>query len=242
MGAGKIEAGEVRYMEGSTTCIGYEAYPAKGTKNPSVVLVVQDWNGLDEYEQRRCRELAELGYYAFAIDVYGGYRPKTPAENGAEAGKYYQDPALFLRRLKAGYDTALATKMGPINKKSIGAIGYCFGGKAVLEMARAGWDLKSVVSFHGALAPFSPAEPGKVKAKILVCHGAIDPFVPEKDVNAFKAEMAIAKVDMKFIAYPGAVHAFTIPSNAPVSSGAAYNEAADKGSWTEMKAWFKATL
>ena len=241
-GLRQIEAREVRYHEGQTLCVGYEAFPAKSNGKVPVVLVVHDWNGIDEYEQRRCRELASLGYYAFAIDVYGGYRPKTAAENGAEAGKYYKDPALFLRRLKAGYDTAVQTKSAEVNTAKVAAIGYCFGGKAVLEMARAGFNLKSIVSFHGALATTTPAEPGKVKGRILVCHGAEDPFVPTKDVDAFKAEMSIAKVTYKFVAYPGAVHAFTVPSNAPKSSGAAYNASADKQSWEEMNKWFRATL
>lgn len=237
--------GQVDYMAGATKCQGYLAYDlAKQGKRPGI-LIVHDWNGIDTYEEGRAVQLAKMGYVAFCADIYGkGVRPKTVQENGQLAGKYKGDRKLFRERLQAALDEL---KKDPnVDPTKVVAIGYCFGGTGVLEMARAGMDVKGVVSFHGGLdaAPGFEANAARpesngiaVKAKVLVCHGADDPFVPPAQVEAFKKEFATA--DMEFVAYPGAVHAFTEPhAGNDNTTGAAYNKAADEGSWAKMKAFF----
>ena len=217
---------------------GYRARPGHDRKVP-LIFVVHDWNGIDDYEQGRARQLAELGYAAFAIDVYGqGVRPKPGPEASAEASKYYRDNALFRKRLTAGFEAGL--KSADIYPNRVGVMGYCFGGAAALEMARMGTAAKGFVSFHGGLKTSKPAEPNIIKGRILVLHGSDDPFVPKADVEAFTLEMNKVKADWKMISYPDAVHAFTEPSaGSNKASGAAYNEAADKQSWLDMQAFWR---
>lgn len=235
---GAIKTETVEYKDGTTVLEGFVAYDDANDKPRPGVLVIHDWTGLQDYAKRRTTMLAELGYVAFAADVYGkGVRPTDPKDASAEASKYRNDPALFHRRLTLALD---ALKQNPrVDKSKLAALGYCFGGQAAIEIARSGAELKGVVSFHGALKPLTPIAAGGVKAKILVCHGADDPFVKPLEVDAFKAEMEKAKADMKFVAYPGAVHSFTKKEagNDP-SKGQAYNEKADLDSWAEMRKFF----
>lgn len=225
--------GQVDYMSGDTKCQGYLAYDmAKSGKRPGV-LIVHDWNSIDAYEEGRAMQLAKMGYVAFCADIYGkGVRPKTPQESGQLAGKYKNDRQLYRERLSAAL---AALKDDPnVDPTKIAVIGYCFGGTGALEVARAGMDVKGVVSFHGGLDASTGFEAGPMIAQVLVCHGADDPFVPAAQVEAFKKEFANAT--MEFVSYPGAVHSFTEPNagNDP-SKGAAYNKAADEGSWAKMK-------
>ncbi len=227
----------IEYTQGDTTLEGYLAYPDdKSTAAKPGVIVVHEWMGLNDYAKSRADQLAQLGYVAFAVDIYGkGVRPTTPAEAGAQAGKYKSDRALFRARLLAGLEEL---KKHNVDVSRIAAIGYCFGGTGVLELARSGADIKGVVSFHGGLSAGDvPEEP--IKAKILVLHGADDPFVPKAEVEGFEDEMATTKADYKFIAYPGAVHAFTNPNNKGEIPGALYNADADAKSWQEMLTFFK---
>lgn len=230
--------GQVDYMAGDTKCQGYLAYDMGRTGKRPGILIVHDWNSIDAYEEGRAIQLAKMGYVAFCADIYGkGVRPKTVQENGQLAGKYKGDRKLFRERLEAAL---VELKKDPhVDPANIVAIGYCFGGTGVLEMARAGMDVKGVVSFHGGLDSAPGFEAGQIKPKVLVCHGADDPFVPAAQVDAFKKEFASA--DMEFVAYRGAVHSFTEPAsgNDP-STGAAYNKAADEGSWIKLKAFLKA--
>jgi dienelactone hydrolase len=207
-------------------------------KRPGV-LVIHQWTGLTNYEKERSRMLAKLGYNVFAADVYGqGIRPQPPAA-GQEAGKYKADRRLYRSRLLAALEQLTKDERTDITK--LGAIGYCFGGMGALELARAGVDLKGIVSFHGSLdaAVGFTAAKGGVKAKVLVLHGADDPFAPAAQVEGLKQEMDAAGVDSQVVLYPGAVHSFTQPAagNDP-SKGAAYNEKADKESWEAMKLFF----
>jgi dienelactone hydrolase len=219
---------------------GYLATPADSDAKRPGVLIIHDWNGLDDYEKGRADQLAELGYVAFCADIYGkGIRPKNAQESSAESGKYYADQALLNRRSKAALDYLAGNSN--VNG-SVAAIGYCFGGKTVLDMVRAGMNLKGVVSFHGSLATNSPLKAGVFKGSILVLHGADDPYVPPKDVEALKSEMTAAKANFEFVAYPGAVHAFTVPSPDGGSEGAKYNKEADLKSWDAMKAFFAKIL
>ncbi len=229
----------VIYKEGSTTLEGYHVYDkAAEGKRPSV-LIIHQWTGLTEYEKRRARMLAEMGYNVFAADIYGqGIRPQPPAA-GQEAGKYKGDRKLFRARLDAGLEWLKADER--TDPKKIAAIGYCFGGTGVLELAREGTDIAGVVSFHGSLdaAVGMEAQAGKIKTKVLVLHGADDPFVKPEVVTGFQKEMTDAKADWQMVFYSGAVHAFTQKeAGNDNSKGAAYNEAADKRSWEAMKSFF----
>ena len=199
------------------------------------MLVVHQWLGLTENEMMRARLLAELGYVALAADVYGqGVRPADTAGAAKEAGKYYGDRPLLRARVAAGL--AELKKQPGVDATRSAAIGYCFGGGAVLELARSGADLRGVVSFHGSLDTPLPAAKGQVVAKVLVCHGAVDPYVKPETVAGFVAEMEAAGVDYQFVMYAGAVHAFTQKgAGDDPSRGAAYNEAADRRSWVAMK-------
>lgn len=230
----------VIYEQGGKKLEGCHVYDDAFTGKRPAVLVIHQWTGLTNYEKERSRMLAKLGYNVFAADIYGqGVRPVPPAA-GQEAGKYKADRKLYRARLMAALDQL--TKDEHTDATKLGAIGYCFGGMGALELARAGVDLKGVVSFHGSLDAgegFAAAKDG-VKAKVLVLHGADDPFAPAAQVEALKKEMEAAGVDSKVVLYPGAVHSFTHPSagNDP-SKGAAYNEKADKESWEAMKTFFE---
>ncbi len=227
------------YQQGGATLEGFHVYDdAVAGKRPAV-LVIHQWTGLTEYEKRRSRMLAEMGYNVFAADIYGqGIRPQPP-EAGKEAGKYKGDRKLFRERMVAALDFLKADERTDTAK--IAAIGYCFGGTGVLELARAGTDIAGVVSFHGGLDPAEglTAEAGKMKAKVLVLHGADDPYVPASQVAAFESEFTAAKADWQFVSYSGAVHSFTHPQAGDDNSkGAAYNAAADRRSWIAMRSFF----
>lgn len=232
----------IEYKDGDTTLEGFLAYDDSKSEPRPGVLVIHDWTGLQDYAKERAKMLAELGYVAFAADIYGkGVRPTDPKECAVMSGKYKSDLPLLRKRVTLGYE--LLKKQKQVQADKIAAIGYCFGGTSVLELARSGAEVRGVVSFHGALATTLPAKAGEVKAKILVCHGDADPFVKPAEVASFKEEMGNAKADMKFIGYPDAVHSFTkkAAGNDP-SKGQAYNEKADKDSWAEMKKFFKEIL
>ena len=225
----------IEYQQGDTTLEGVVVYDdaVKG-KRPGV-LIVHQWLGITEYEKNRATMLAKLGYVAFCADIYvKSVRPKDTKEAGVEATKYKTDRALLRARVNAGL-TAFK-KLAFVDEKRIAAIGYCFGGTTVLELARSGADVTGVVSFHGGLDSPAPADGKNIKAKVLACHGADDPYVPAKELAAFESEMRDNKVDWQLISYGGAVHSFTQPmAGNDNSKGAAYNEAADKRSWEALK-------
>jgi len=237
-GASAAVVGEtVAYKDGDVPLEGYIAYDDASESRRPGVLVVHEWKGLGDYAKRRAHELAELGYIAFAADMYGKeVRPQTHEEAAKQAGIYKSDRALMRRRIQAALGVLKEHPLADAFK--IGAIGYCFGGTTVLELARSGADVKGVVSFHGALSTPDPGDAKNIQGKVLIEHGAADSFV-NGEVDGFKKEMKDAGVDMRFEAYPGAVHSFTVreAGNDP-STGTAYNEAADRGSWESMKAFF----
>jgi dienelactone hydrolase len=225
----EIKTKTVLYHDGSTDLEGFVAYDDSKKGARPGVLVVHDWTGLQDYAQSRAKQLAELGYVAFAADIYGkGVRPTDTKECAVQAGTYKNDLPLLRRRVLLGLDQL--KKQPGVDTTKLAAIGYCFGGTCVLELARNGTDVAGVVSFHGGLSTTMPAKPGTVKARILVCHGGADSFV-NKEVPAFKEEMKKAKATMEFITYEGAQHGFT-------KSGPAYQEKADKESWAAMKKFF----
>jgi dienelactone hydrolase len=234
----KIVGKTVEYTAQGVTLKGYLAYDSSIKGKRPGVLVVHEWWGLNDYARKRARMLAELGYTALAVDMYGeGKQAAHPDDAGKFSSEVMKNFDMAKARFLAGED--LLKKEPTVDPDRVAAIGYCFGGGVVLNMARQGTDLKGIVSFHGMLMPVKPAEPGMVKAKILVLHGADDKFTTPEQIQAFKDEMTKAGADYKFIAYPGAVHSFTNPEataygkkfNIPL----AYNKKADKESWDEMK-------
>jgi dienelactone hydrolase len=242
VGFAKVVGRAVEYKVGDTSLKGYLAYDTgvKGRK-PGIV-VVHEWWGLTEYPRMRARMLAKLGYVAFAADMFGdGKIAENPADAQKYAGESMKDPALLKAKFMAAVDYLMHDEH--VDTTQIGAIGYCYGGGVVLNMADAGVDLKGVVGFHAGLASVTPPEKGVLKAKILVCAGGADKFITPVDIEKFKKGMDDAGADYKYIAYEGALHAFSNPEataagkkfNIPI----AYNEKADKASWKDMQNFLK---
>ncbi|UPT75536.1 MAG: dienelactone hydrolase family protein [Elusimicrobiota bacterium] len=227
----------VEYKHGDVVLQGWAAWEDGFKDKRPGVLVVHEWWGHGPYARKRAEQLAKLGYTAFAVDMYGkGVLAKDHEEAGKLAGAFFGDRTLMRDRALAGL--AELKKLPYVDETKLAAIGYCFGGTTVLELARAGTDLKGVASFHGNLATPVPAA-DKPKASILVLHGAEDNFV-NPGLAAFQDEMRKSKADWQLISYGGAVHSFTVPEagNDP-SKGMAYNKEADKRSWAAMKAFFE---
>lgn len=233
-----IKTEVVEYKHGDTVLEGYLAYDdaVKG-KRPGV-LIVHEWTGLGPYVKKRAEQLAKLGYIAFGADIYGkGIRPKNREEAVAESKKYKTDRRIMRGRANAGLEVLKRHSL--VDAKRIAAIGYCFGGTTVLELARSGADMAGIVSFHGGLDTPNPADAKNIKGKVLALHGGDDPFVPAEQVAAFQDEMRKAGVDWHMVIFGGAVHSFTNPdSGNDPSKGAAYNEKADKRSWENMQQFF----
>lgn len=223
---------DIVYKDGETELEGYVARPITRDliKRPAVIII-HNWMGLKEYEKDRARQVAELGYVAFAADIFGkGVRPQSVDEAKAQAGKYKGELPLYRSRLKAALE---AVKSRPdVDPARIVIAGYCFGGTGALELARTGEDLVGAVSFHGGLGSADPTLAKNIKGSVLVLHGAVDPYVKDEEVAAFRAEMDAAKVDYQLVYYANAVHAFTEKeAGDDPSKGAAYNAKADARSW-----------
>ena len=219
---------------------GYIAWDENIEGKRPAVLVVHEWWGMNDYVKRRVRELAGLGYIAMAVDFYGnGKRADNPTDAGKLATPFYQDPQMAKQR----FDAALATLRGysQTDTTKIAAIGYCFGGTQVLNMANLGENLAGVVSFHGGLQVITP-DKAKLKANVLVCHGGADPFVPAEQVAQFRKQMDSIGAKYTFKVYDGATHAFSNPdataSGEKFKIPIAYNAAADTASWNDMKTFF----
>jgi len=236
---------DVSYKAGDTVMQGFLAYDdaVKG-KRPGV-LVVPEWWGVNDYARKRARMLAREGYVALVVDMYGnGQVANNPKEAGALAGSVNKNPPLALSRFQAAEH--FLNNQPNVKKGDLAALGYCFGGGVVLNMARAGEPLKSVVTYHGVLATDVAVKPGDIKAKLRIFHGEADPIVPPAQVEAFKAEMDNAKVDYMLVSYPGVMHTFT---NREADSYAAqfglplkYDANADADSWAQTLDFLKATL
>lgn len=235
----------IEYAQDGTSLLGYFAYDKNVEGARPGVLVFPEWWGVNDYIKQRTRELAELGYAALAVDMYGGGQLAGNADEAAAMmSSVLEDMQTGTARIRAGYECLKAQPQADPAK--LGAVGYCFGGAMALHAARIGIDLRGVVSFHGALGSFHRPSRGEVKAKVLVCHGAEDAMVSDQDVASFKEEMVDAGVDFKFVSYEGALHGFTsrdASENAkkyglPIG----YNAEADAGSWKEMRAFFDVVL
>lgn len=232
-----IEGKEVSYSAEGVVMKGYLAYDKSIKGKRPGILVVHEWWGLNDYVRTRARMLAELGYAALAVDMYGDGKQALHPD---DAGRFSSELMKNFGVARARFMAALGFLKGQdmVATERIAAIGYCFGGGVVLNMARQGVDLTGVASFHGSLSAIKPAQPGLVKARVLVLHGADDKFITPEQIEAFKSEMKNAGADFRFIAYPGAVHSFTNPDadtyakkfNLPLR----YNAEADKKSWEEL--------
>ena len=209
------------------------------------IIVIHEWWGLNEYIKMRADMLAEQGYCALAIDMYGnGMEAKNPDQAGQAMNAVLDDMETGAARLQAGYDTLVAQREVDSNRTA--AVGYCFGGAMALHMARMGMPLAAAVSFHGALGSFHTPEPGQVKASILVCHGGEDAMVSMDDVASFKQEMRTANADYEVLIHAGAKHGFTskeADQNASLYGiPLGYDADADAKSWAAMLSLFEKTL
>lgn len=233
-----IKTETVTYKHGGALLEGYLVYDDSIQGKRPGVLVVHEWMGLDASAKKHAEDVAKLGYVAFAADIYGkGQMPTDVAGAGKLSGFYKSDRALLRGRVNAGLK-ALRGRSN-VDGSKIAAIGYCFGGTSVLELARSGVNIDGVVSFHGGLSSPTPADAKKIKARVLVLHGADDPHVSPKEVADFEEEMRNGKVDWQLVSYGGAVHGFTNSgAGRDNSKGYAYNEKADKRSWQAMQTFF----
>ena len=234
-----IETKTITYKIGNDTFEGSVSRPAKVSGKVPGVLVAHDWTGYGPFSKARAEQLARQGYIALALDMYGqGVHAKNPEEAQKLAGAFYQDGSLFRIRSQAALAELL--KQPDVDSNRIGAIGFCFGGATVLELARSGANVAGVVTFHGSLSTKQPAKPGDIKAKeILVLHGSQDPMVKPEAVAEFMDEMNQVKEPFRLVAYPDAVHAFTNPdAGTDTSKGVAYNQPVAEAAYGEMTAFF----
>lgn len=240
--AAAVKTDEVSYLVGDDEFTGYLAYDDVTLDKRPGVLVVHEWWGHNAYARKRVEMLAALGYTAFALDMYGTGKL---AEHPDDAKAFMQTVTGNMPEAERRFAMAKSVLQShpTVDPDQIAAIGYCFGGGVVLNMARAGMDLDGVVSFHGSLATQSPAQPGAVKAQVLVFNGAADPFVPPEQVKAFKEEMEKAGVQLEFVDYEGVQHSFTNPGADAVGKKfdmpLVYDKQADLDSWLRTQAFFK---
>jgi dienelactone hydrolase len=232
----KIEP--VEYKQGDAVLDGYIAYDAGAKGARPGVVIVHDWMGVSDYVKMRAEQIVKLGYVAFVADIYGrGVRPKNSEEASQQAGKFRADRPLLRARAQAAVDEL--KKRSFVDPNRVAAMGYCFGGGTVLELARSGASVAGVISFHGNLDTPKPDDAKNIKGKVLVLHGADDPYVTSQVVQAFQDEMRNARVDWEFVAYGGAVHAFTQKAAGDdPTKGAAYNASADRRSYAQMVSFF----
>ena len=233
----QLKEENITYNGDNTSMNGYIVYKDNGKEKKPAVLVVHEWWGLNDYSKQRARELADLGYIAMAVDMFGnGQTASSPDEAMKLAGPFYQNPQLTKTRL----DAALAKlKTYPqVDTGNIAAIGYCYGGYTVLNAAKLGEPLKGVVSFHGNLGGVKP-DKNLLKARVLVLHGEADPIVKQDEVSQFRKQMDSVGANYTFKSFPNAKHAFTNPAADSVENkfhiGVGYNADADRQSWNDMK-------
>lgn len=239
VGWASINANPLEYKEGKTILAGvFTEDNSIKVKRPGIVIVHQ-WMGITDHELNKAKELAEKGYAVLVADIYGKGTKVATAEEAGRVSKFYKDDLKKLRDRVAAAVEALK-KQKNVDGAKVVVLGYCFGGTAALEALRAQLPIVGAVSFHGALTTTKPLVMDKKKIKTLVLHGAIDPMVPPQDTVSLMRELDAAKVDYQFIAYSGAVHAFTQKSaGQDISKGVAYNESADRRSWGALMSFLE---
>ncbi|MDE0931900.1 MAG: dienelactone hydrolase family protein [Halioglobus sp.] len=232
----------LEYSAADILCKGVYFTPTQADGLLPVVLVCHAWDGLNDEVRDKAAKLADAGYIAFALDVLGEGKTMTDmADLIPTLTPFFENRAMLLERLEAGVNAAKAIPGADLSR--IGAMGYCFGGTAVLDLARAGsGNIKGVVSFHGGLQGNALNGPKTLSAKILVLHGEDDPLVPSEEVAAFKGEMTDKQADWQLHAYGQTVHAFTRPEANDPAFGAVYNRSADARSWQAMLNFFEEVL
>ena len=228
----------VNYQAKNIDLKGYVAYP--DDDNAPLVLIAHTWAGKDEFVHKRAEDLAALGYIGFAVDMYGnGKVGADTAENESLMTPLVSDRDLLKDRIVSALN--YGKSLSEVDSSRVAAIGYCFGGLVVLDLARSGEDLSGVVSFHGLLMPSDISEKG-IKAKILVLHGERDPMVPLDMVDTFQKEMTEADADWQLHSYGGTYHAFTNPDANDPNLGTQFNKSANDRSWQSMKNFFAEIL
>jgi len=233
-----VKTKEVTYESGGVKFTGHLAWDDSVTGKRPGVLVVHEWWGLNDYAKKRAEQLAALGYVAFACDMYGdGKVAKHPDDALKFANEVRQNIGVWRARAQAALQVLRDQETVDPNK--LAAIGYCFGGSTVMQLAFSGADLKAAVSFHGGLQAPTPEQAKAIHAKVLICHGALDSFIPEATLQDVRRALDNAKVDYEMVYYGGATHSFTVPDAEKAGvQGIAYNAAADHRSWRDMRDLF----
>ena len=229
----------VEYRQNGTVMQGFLAYDDAFPAPRPGVLVVHEWWGLNDFAKAKAKELAGLGYVALAADMYGNARTTTNRDEAAQlAGALRGNPELLRARARAALKALAAQPR--VDPKRLAAIGFCFGGTTVLELAYSGADLAGVASFHGGLPKARPDDLKRIKAAVLVLHGADDPHVSPADIAAFEQAMRQAGADWQMVFFGGAVHSFTNPAAGNnKAAGAAYAARAARRSWRCLQEFFR---
>jgi dienelactone hydrolase len=223
------------YRHGDVVLRGYLAYDKSVQGKRPGVLVVHEWWGLNDFAKEKARQIAQLGYVALAVDMYGDGQVTTdPAEAGRLAGQFRENTTLWRQRIRAAYD-ALADNEH-CDPARIAAIGFCFGGSTVLQLAASGTDVAAVVSFHGGLIPITEPDASRIRARILVLHGAADPHVTDESVKTFEDTLRKTDVDWQITIYSGAQHGFMNPAASKLGmEGISYDERTAQRAWGQMR-------
>lgn len=235
---GEVQTKVIPYQHGKVQLEGVLAWDDAITGKRPGVLVVHEWWGLNDYAKDRAQQLAELGYVAFAVDMYGKEKLTThPDQAGTWAKEVQANVSQWQARAIKGL--AVLRSQDQVDTNNIAAIGYCFGGATVIQLAFSGEEINGVVSFHGALPLPTGKQAGKVKAKMLIAHGNADPFLKEEHIRKFRNALDKANVDWQMVLYAGARHSFTDPgADARGMDALQYNQDADRRSWKHMQLFF----
>jgi len=234
----KVVTKSIAYEQGGAKLEGYLAYDdAKSGPRPGV-LVIHEWWGLNDYVKNRTKQLAEMGYVAFAADMYGDHKVTRDPKQAQEWSSAIENGGLMAPRSKAGLD--VLKQQAQTDKSKLAAIGFCFGGSTVLQLAYSGEPLAATVTFHGGLMPPKDDQLSQIKTPILILHGAEDGFIKPETIDQVRTSLDKAKVDWYMVTYANAVHAFSNPdADSFKIPGIGYNEKAARRSWAEMQDFFK---
>jgi dienelactone hydrolase len=229
----RVVTSTLEYRDGDTLLEGFVARDEDQNGPRPLVLIAHMWGGRVEFVEKKAQQLAELGYVGFALDMYGkGVTGETPDQCTALMTPFMEDRALLQRRMRCAVDAA--RRMSYVNETKIAAIGFCFGGLCVLELARISDDVAGVVSFHGLLTPPDNLERSTFNSRVMVLHGREDPMVSGEEIESLQRELSDSDVDWQFISFGRAMHAFTNPGANDPDMGTVYQAAADRRSWAYM--------